>query len=885
VRRKVREGRYADLENDTDTLLAALQREGKASREAAREARKEGKQEAWEQALEAKQKQRLKAVRLREERRAKDRADTIRRKLKRWLKLKTIDPEYKEQLADLLQSYDLTQQSGRTIEKRQSLREFIEAHKENGEQVDIPPDLQEKAYKIHPKEMSLEDLEQLHDAAESIVHLGRLKKKLVAQKEARDFEQVKGELIDRAYASHSLKNDLPGVPPPSAREKSPIQQLYDSGHGWLADLRRMEFILQALDGTYRDTDEPGPWHRYIFETVNQAELAELQWMEEIGKQLEEALKPVRDMGRTELQRKYRVEGWPDMYHLSREELIMIALNWGNEGNRDAVRYGYKLMDEKSVQRFGKEAARLRADNVVQKALQQLTKQEWDMVQQIWDLLDTMYPRLNEAHKVLLGGKLKRVEAAPVETPHGRYPGGYFPLVFDGDVSLKAEVYETQKAASAMFESIYPRPKTESGHRQERKGGKMTPLLSLDVLTRHVTNAVHDATHAVAVRDVYKILQDPDIRQAVIDTHGKDVYDHLKPWLQYVAKPERPLGGKLDKTFRWLRQNTIIAMLGASVGTMVAQPMSLTQTVDAIGFAPVVKGFASFWSNPRRAIKMVNEQSVQMRKRRSTWQREIAEMFKSLSLKRGKIARATKEAQQFAMFGITLGDFLGSYPSWLAAYSVAEQQGKTGQDAVDFADRIVRLTQPASGSKDLSKLQRGSEMEKAVSMFISFFNVFYNRVYRHVQGRMQGQLSALDMAKSYLWLIAMPPVLMQVFKYRGDLDEEFWTSQWWKDQLTFASGMLPIVRDVINAMVTGFDYQLTPMSEAGSTAKRFVNELTSDDPELGDALAYGTELAGYALGLPTRQAVKTAEALMALEQGKTKDYLRPIYGKKREDWGK
>lgn len=884
IRKQVRQGRYQDLETDLDTLLGVMHREGKTAKQAIRQARKEGKAEAWAKALEQKKRQRLRAIKLREERRSKQRVETIRRKLRRWLKQKNIDPEYKEQLQEFLAPFDLAQRTNKALQERQSLREFIEGHRESGEQVlDIPAHIQELAAKKHPKELTLDELEEIHDTAQHIVHLGRLKAKLIAGQKARDFERVKREMVETALSQHSVKDQPPGVPPPSARERGMWEQFIESGHGWLADLRKVEFILQSIDGTYADEVQTGPWWENIFRPIQEAEHAELEWLQDVTARMDEIFKPIRDQGKEVFRKRYTIEGWSG-HPLTKEEQIMMALNWGNEGNRDALRWGYGLMDEQ-LYRQNPEAAKMMADRQVYAVLNQLSEVEWRFVQDVWELIDSLYPRINEAHKALTGQKLERVEPTPVDTPIGRLSGGYFPLVFDRELSYKADVYKTENEAHTLFETIYSRPKTESGHRVARTGGKMAPHLRLSVITNHIQQAVHDATHAVPVRDVYKLIKDPEIRQAIIDTQGKATYDQLMPWLQWVANPIRPQMTKWEKGVRHLRNNTTIALLGANLGTMMAQPMSITQTVDAVGTKYVARAFTSFWMKPWDVVREVNEKSVQMRNRRKTWNREMADIFNQWIPQQGGGARNVREAQELAMYTISLGDYVGAYPSWMAAYQKAKDGGRSEAEAVEYADRVVRTTQPASSPKDIAAIQRldQGEFKKMVTMFYSFFNVFMNRMYNKHQGLFQGKVSASQLVRGYVWMVLVPPILMQVFKHRGDLDEEYWRELYWKDLLSYISGTIPLVRDAVNSLVTGFDFSLTPAEEAIDIPLRLAGEVFSEDPETATLAKYGAESVGYVVGLPTPAAVDAVMGLVDIMEGRTDDYLRPVFGKKREDW--
>lgn len=912
IRKELRAGRVEDLDKDVDTLLASIRREGKEARKAIREARKSGKDEeykkakdarkasreaqkirrdkALQKALEAKQRQRERMTMLREKKAAAQRAELIRRQLVRIGKQKNIHPEYTEQIHALLAPYDLAPRTYKAIRERESLRAFLDRHRADGEVVDIPDDFAELASKIHPKEMSLDDLEELYSSVKQIAHLGKIASLLVAGQKAFAFKEVKRAMIDRAIeAKKKVPEPLDHVPLPGERKKTKLDTMIENGHAWLADLRRVEFILNAIDGNYKDTDARGPWWESIFRPIYESENAELTWSGEVIGRLDEIFRPIRDMGKAKLGEKTVIDDWQNGNPITYKDRLMIALNCGNEGNKNAIRYGFSLVDEKLAIR-DRSIAEAMADRQIQAVLNSLSESDWKFVRNIWTLLEDMYPRINEAHKALTGQELKRVEPIPVKTASGTIPGGYFPLVFDRELSYKADVYGAQSDTKLLFESLYARPTPKHSHRMERVGSRMPPDLNFHVISNHIQQAIHDATHAVAVRDAYKLIQDPEIRQTVIDLYGKATYNQLMPWLQWVANPIRPRISGPENTIRYLRNSTTLAMLSANLGTMMAQPMSITQTVDALGVKPVARGFASFVASPIDTIRKINELSPMMANRRKGWQREFTDMLNQLNPDEGGIKHRLKKAQELLIYTISLGDYVGSYPSWLAAYTEGLKT-LSEADAVTYADRIVRTTQPASMAKDLPAIMRTDtgELKKTVTMFYGFFSVFQNRMHNMIEGVKEGHLSTTDLAKGILWTVMVPPVLMQIFKYRGAPDDKYLKDQYLKDLISFSAGGVPLVRDVIGSAVTGFDYTPTPLSNVGKEAARTfagVLHLLAGKPDKWEKTArYTLKDIGYVTGLPTNQVLKTIDGIMALQQGRTNDYLRPIMGKKRSDWRK
>ena len=60
---------------------------------------------------------------------------------------------------------------------------------------------------------------------------------------------------------------------------------------------------------------------------------------------------------------------------------------------------------------------------------------------------------------------------------------------------------------------YARAQTRQGHTKERKStGGQAFRLELGVLTEHIANVIHDATHRPAIVAIDKLTQDPQVRE-------------------------------------------------------------------------------------------------------------------------------------------------------------------------------------------------------------------------------------------------------------------------------------------------------------------------------------------------------------------------------------
>ena len=98
--------------------------------------------------------------------------------------------------------------------------------------------------------------------------------------------------------------------------------------------------------------------------------------------------------------------------------LSVALNWGNEANRQRLLSG-----------FGWSEAQARA------VMQTLTREELHFVNQAWEYLDSFWPEVAAKKKRLTGVEPEKVQAAPfsVALPDGSVVdmrGGYYTIKYD-----------------------------------------------------------------------------------------------------------------------------------------------------------------------------------------------------------------------------------------------------------------------------------------------------------------------------------------------------------------------------------------------------------------------------------------------------------------------
>jgi hypothetical protein len=826
--------------SEYDALKAGMKKAEQASRVAFREGKIDG-------ALAEKTKQREIAERMKAKKEAREEAKEIHADIIKITKDNNLPLDYRDKIKEFLSDYDLLPRSEQGRRQTESTREFIDRQEAAGEDVNIPRALLNKIDrygKIPWRELTLDQFRDIGDQVKMLAHLGKLKGQLIEQGQKRTFEEAISNVVGTIQGNWPAPVSLPSDVENMFLDPSYIDRLKENKNKYLTQLTKPEYITRRLDGW----KELGPVHEAIYMPIQRASDAEIANIKPIFAELTALFEPFKKKGGKWLKEKYKIPGVPQI--MTKEKILMVALNAGNEGNINALMSGYNW-----------DATQI--DAITSK----LTDAERGLVRGIFDMYKKQYPELARVYEKFTGQRLKAVE------------GDYHPLVFDRKLSWLADKLGAMEQARDLFEAIYPSLKTKDSFTHERRGGLLPPKLELSVIFKHMAEVNHYVTHAEAVRDVQKIISDPRVRGAIEDAPisigGTEGYAQLIPWLQDVAKPQRMPMTQGEAWIKKIRTNATIVGMGLKFSVAAFNILGATQSINAIGMGEFSKGVAQFFTHRADMVEAIKAKSPEMAARANTWDRDLADMYGRLGLENFKGSQAIKDSF-FSM--ITLMDLAVAYPTWQGAFNVGMKQfGGQEAKAIDFANMKVRLAQGSGLQKDLAAIQRGGELQKLVTMYYTFFASMNGELTEAQLKTGNKAASKTDLAKSWWWLVVAPALLGYMLTERKVPDG--WESL--SEIARYRLAGLPIVRDVISPMISGFDYKFSPVARAGEvvvkTGKQVVKVFDPNDDVDTGSLAKGIfETSGYAFGLPTSQALITVNGFLDLAEGETSDPTRLLF---------
>jgi hypothetical protein len=629
---------------------------------------------------------------------------------------------------------------------------------------------------------------------------------------------------------------------------------------------KIEYVAQAMDG--HETN--GIWWNTIFRPIADAEQAEMEMQEiYINK-----LNAIMTKHYTKKERKdWNKKVSTQQGTFNKKNILAMALNWGNQANRDALLEGFET-------KKGWKFSGIDIEKILDTHMEE---RDWQMVQEVWLTINELWPAVAALQKEMTGIVPEKVLATPFETKFGVMPGGYYPLSYDPQKSDKQRKRSTDEQIQDLFEYSPAKAATKKGHTIERtsSGGQMVRL-DLDVLSEHIHNVIHDLTYRKAVIQVNKIIRNEDIQGAIQGVLGKKVYDAINPWLKAVAAPEPNYMGGLERMMNWTRHSATIVAMGWKVTTAMVQPLGYTQSIAYLGERWAMKGLKSFYSNPHHNRNEIIKKSVFMRNRTKTLDRDVRDSVNRIT---GSDSRM-KTIQSKYFFFIGFMDMSVSLPTWLGAYEKAVHEGLSEKDAIANGDSAVRMTQGSGSMKDLARVQQGTPLHKMFTMFYSYFSAYYNMSKRTIQLRKEGKISTFEAFRQFVWLTILPAVLSELMLGRGPDDDEEW-GRWTTETIgTYPFLGVVFFRDLANALTHpewGTALPYTDVADTIINAGWATSDLWAED-EFNEVDIKNIMVGiAYALKLPGRQAANIFEHLYeVLSEGEDLSIFELLVKRDRND---
>lgn len=854
-----------------------------AERKAARAAAQAAAKGKYADALQAKRQQALNASLFAEARAVQQEVETkvayIRRQMTPQARerLGKAGADYLEAMDTIADAYEFRDVSGRTVARRQSLRQWVEARQADDDLTAISEALLarvEAESVTNYADLPITEFRELHDGVTNISRLARLKNQLLANKDQRDWDSAQAELAGAIRGAIAEGKPLPF----SDADMTAMQKVGSTYTGLMDWVLRPETVVEWLDG-----GETGPWHDFLW---NQAEAAQQQRIElrnRVGGMLEQTMKALTPEQRADLNRLVFV---PSLGRsMSKNTIVAVALNMGNAGNRDKLMRGGYVGNNSEVVQFTPQA--------IAEMLGHLTPADAQMVQGVWDAVNSLWPDIVEQQRRLSGVAPEQVEPMPLiftaaDGSTVSLRGGYYPAVYDPRVSAGG-AKQARAAEEQILGGTFSRAMTSKGHTKERTDYAAPMLLDYHrVLSRHLNDVITDVSHRGYVKQALRVLEDQELKNLIQQRLSEGAYHSLYGSVKNSvrgASVSEPGSSMAEKIGDAVLTNTAVAALGFRLplvfANTVVAPIQAAARVDPKYLAT---GYAAYYRSPGKMTEMIHSLSPFMEERANSLDSSYQVVLGKLSGKRGIRAAAMKMAMEVHRWTVPLAE----RAIWLGRYQQAQAQGVSIDEAVRLADKSIRTTQQAGAPKDLSAAERDPRY-KWVRMFIGPMIIMNNRLQESglrglFLGRVQSPARALG-----TWLSAgvLSNAVFELLMMRGpdggDDDEKGW-DDWgsWlaRKTLLFPFQTFPLLRDVaggIDAAIEGKPSmgRPNPIVDAGAAMAKFGYTAwqegwdwyqDDEDPDAEKLIKTGVRAAGPVTGIPSNQMLTTGEYLYDVGTG-------------------
>lgn len=759
--------------------------------------------------------------------------------------------------------------------KQQSLKEWADAMQADYDNVAIPDWVydESKTFTRPLSDLTFDEYEDVVNALKNIKAVVKAQTMMEGEAKAKTFAETKAEGM-------AVLEKKPTKYTPDVNEKGKASAFAK----FKRQLRNSDNFFEMIDGwTY------GWYSKFFGETVRKAADVEaelkMQYEDATRQAYKEWLPDKAARKAASAKVKYDELGTS----VTKHTLIYLALNLGNESNAaklcsTAVNSTFREFFPQSQLWVEGDAIQTKK-NLLEFLGRNLTAADWRYVQKKIDIANMFWTQMSELERRDKGFAPPKVEAYPeiITLADGRqivYRGGYFPLIRRRDTGSHPASQDAIPATTGGRPGDSIRTlHTNTGHTKARDNSVYPIDLTGGGEYAVAMDTIHDIAFREPMNNFRKLMNDREFYNMLKSKLGIADMEALEEFLKKAAQPyggsgfatlsERDTG----KFMSWLRNKTVNAAIMLNFKTSLqnlGNPLLYGRVVDGFGYADVLAAYANYQKNwqGRKGFHAMRDfvygKSVFMRERGQLPDISLRDM-KDEGTELNPIEKRTiKWGTQM----LTFTDELSALPVWIQAYQKKINANATEDEAVQFANTVIRRTLGSSRITDVAPIQRGGPLMKLLTTFQGFFNTQYNQWNREFNivtrlikegsyGTAAGRVTAFAASKFLLFnLLNLALALENPF---DDDDDDGWPKIA-TELLHYPISLLGPVGGIANATLNNMlgirDYGYNMTAIEGSLDKLFkagklVGDIADGDKEVEEAVEPVAGVATMAAGIPNQ----------------------------------
>lgn len=743
--------------------------------------------------------------------------------------------EHYLQMADILMRVGYPRNDYTPSMKMETLADWVKRYKEAGYDFVLVPDwITNEAQNLEWRNLSIDRLKEVVDTIKNINHTANFEDRLFSMHRRQTISELAFAVAQHLSKTISAKT--------REKYKDRVEPEQDGlGNGiekYLYSMTKLDTLVHKADG-YSDF---GLMYELFIQPTKEAadkESVHLRAFKEAYQKLINAHYSTNEVQDLFNKKSYHPELGDEC---TKERLLVMALNMGNEINAkrlfENAPVGYRyiknadgtdnLWNEQSVRKLMRE---------------NLTANDWDFVQGVWDLINEPWGQISEMHRKMTGFMPGKVEAVPfaIATADGKNAqlrGGYFPIKYDwrGSGRAEREEYLAQPLYTENNQAWVAT--TKQGHTKARAKEVHEPLaLNISLVERHLTDVIHDLYFRPAVVDLRRLLNHDHMREVLTKNLGHGGYAMLKAHLNMIATGGQESSGIgiINKTVDWLRRHTTIAVLAGKTSVIVenlANPWLFVNAVEGFTAKDVLKGISLAISEygPQSLIGMKKAKELQnFVFSKSPMMKDKSENYDITmrQLRKSNIFGEDSVLLEFTNAAMVATDDFFAIPMWMTAYnkwfdlSISEKKTEKEAEkiAIEHADMLINRVLGSGRRYDAAEIMRNrNAIVRCLTMFATFMNNEFNRWSRET-GLLLEKRDAVRYAGFVAGRLLVWHTVSQLLagKWPEDLSPEELLKWWFGGLVDNVSGMFVGIRDILPVLVSkimgwqSFGYRPTPIS--------------------------------------------------------------------------
>jgi hypothetical protein len=678
--------------------------------------------------------------------------------------------------------------------------------KANDQEPMIPEDLLNEAYRKSYKDMTMDEVRGLRDTVAQIEHLARLKNRLLAAKDARDFNTT----VENA--TQEVEKNAIGKPRDLTESNQLADKIEAGARGFAVMHRKFDSLVTRLAG-FVDKRDPGHastlW-AVLVRPKNEAADREATRIAESTRELQRIFK---GLAADRVRQKVFI---PEINNsLSLEGRLAVLLNWGNMGNRQRIVDGDHWTDAQ-----------------VQAIFKTLEPRHFAFAQELLDHINSFKPEVAAAHRRRYGVEPPMVEASPFVATAAdgstvEMKGGYYPIKYDPNRSARAADFDAMKEAKAAIVGS-TRSFVKAGFYKERADTvENRPVSkSFGAAFQHLSEVIHDLEWGDYLIDAKRLINDGALANSIRVHAGPEILSSMKRAVQAMEVGDVPAQTAFERAVQYVNSGTTLAGLGWNFIVSTKHPLGLFNGAARIGpqwIGVGLKRWIGDAAQMQNTVEWVHSKSEFMKSRADG--RLVTRDLQDVSGKMTtgltsdlakivggpKVANALHEAstavEHSFYWMIERGQMIADIPTWIGQYEKSMQAHGDDAKAVQQANQAVRDSQTTGGLSDLPEIQRGGPLMKIWTKFYSYFTVVYNQLAESAEEtRFRGVSNVPALAGDVMLALIMPAIAgatIQRLLPGGDQRED-WAEYLGKHLMGDLFGTMIGVRDLYAAFTEDKD---------------------------------------------------------------------------------